>query len=90
MTEKTEAQIEREKAAVAAMSNAKANMDAVLARVATLERVLSDASSAIGRLKRHVGPESKMEWISPRGEQKDLVTKYADEQIAVIATTLSK
>jgi hypothetical protein len=64
MTDKTEAQIDREKAAVAAMTNAKSNMNDVLARVATLERALANATSAISRLKRHVGSESQMSWYS--------------------------
>jgi len=89
MTDKTEAQIDREKSAVAAMKNAKSNMDVVLARVVTLERALSDASSAISRLKRQVGPESKMDWYQGSSEVRDLVTKYADVQIAEIAKVLA-
>lgn len=89
MTEKTEAQIDREKSAVAAMKNAKSNMDEVLARVATLERALSNSSNVIARLKRHVGPESQMNWHDGRTDKRDLVVKYADEQIADIAKVLS-
>ena len=89
MTEKTEAQIEREKAAVNAMKNAKSNMDEVLSRVATLERALSNASSAISRLKRHVGSESTMRWHDGRQECVDYVSKYADSEVAVIAKVLA-
>jgi hypothetical protein len=89
MTEKTEAQIDREKAAVAAMKSAKSNMEGVLLRVATLERTLSDASSAISRLKRHVGQESVMKWHDGSYEQVDLVSKYADEQVAKIAKAMA-
>ena len=88
--EKTDTQIEREKAAVAAMTNAKSNMDAVLGRVATLEHVLRDASNTIARLKRHVGQDSLMDWHDGSQQQRGLVTTYADKQIAAIATTLSK
>ena len=89
MEPKTEAQIEREKAAVAAMKNAKSNMDEVLARVATLERLLGQTSNTISRLKRHVGSESQMTWHDGRQERRDFVTKYADEQIAEIAKVVS-
>jgi len=89
MTDKTEAQIDREKAAVAAMTNAKSNMNDVLARVATLERALTNAQSAISRLKRHVGSESQMNWYAGSSEVRGLVTKYADEQIADIAKVLA-
>ena len=90
MTDKTEAQLDREKAAVAAMTNAKSNMDAVLARVTTLERVLSDASNTIQRLKRTIGPDCQMVWHDGRSERRDYVAKFADEQVAVITATLSK
>lgn len=86
---KTEAQIEREKAAVASMKNAKSNMDEVLARVATLERMLGNASRTISQLKRHIGSESIMMWHDGRQERRDLVTKFADEQIAEIAKATS-
>lgn len=87
--DKTEAQVEREKAAVSAMRNAKSNMDEVLSRVATLERMLSNASNTISRLKRHVGSESQMTWHDGRSEQRGMVTQYADKQIAAIAKLIS-
>lgn len=89
MTDKTEAQIDREKAAVSAMTNAKSNMDAVLSRVVTLERMLIHASRTISQLKRHAGAESQMQWHDGRTDRRDLVSKYADEQIAQIAQVLS-
>lgn len=89
MTEKTDAQLEREKAAVAAMKNAKSNMDEVLARVTRLETALVNAQNAIQRLKRHVGTESTMRWHDGRSEQQDFVSKYADNAIADIAKVLS-
>lgn len=49
--EKTEDQIAREKAAVAAMKNAQANMQAAFDRISTLERGLASAVSALRRAK---------------------------------------
>jgi hypothetical protein len=89
MSDKTEVQIEREKGAVAAMTNAKSNMNDVLARVATLERVLANASSSISRLKKHVGSESQMTWYAGSAQNRGLVTEYVDEQIADIAKVLA-
>lgn len=61
MTEKTEAQIEREKQAVAAMANAKSNMTEALARIQTLESALKQAADDLGRMKYYVGEHAKME-----------------------------
>lgn len=61
MTDKTEAQIEREKQAVVAMANAKSNMATALERIATLERALSSANDHLGRMKYYVGDHAKME-----------------------------
>lgn len=55
MTEKTEEQIARERAAVDAMRNAKANMDAALARIASLEEGLKTARHDLTRVKDYVG-----------------------------------
>jgi hypothetical protein len=90
MSDKTDAQIDREKQAVAAMTNAKSNMDAVLSRVATLERVLNNASSAIQKLKRTVGQDCQMMWHDGQADRRDFVTKFADEQLAEIVSILSK
>lgn len=89
MTEKTEAQLEREKAAVSSMKNAKSNMDEVLARVSRLESALSAASRTIKTLKGHVGSDSMMRWHDGARENLDYVTKYADGEIAAIAKVLS-
>lgn len=59
--DKTEAQIEREKTAVAAMANAKSNMATALDRIATLEQALKHASHHLGQLKYHVGDHSKID-----------------------------
>lgn len=58
--EKTEAQIEREKQAVAAMANAKSNMTEALARISTLESALRQASDTLGRMKYYVGDHAEM------------------------------
>lgn len=54
MTEKTEEQIAKDRAAVEAMRNAKANMDTALGRIADLERALSEAALHIKRIKDYV------------------------------------
>lgn len=61
MTDKTEAQIEREKQAVMAMTNAKANMTEALSRIQTLETALKASNEHLGRLKYFVGDHAKME-----------------------------
>lgn len=57
MSDKTDAQIEREKQAVAAMANAKANMSTALERIATLESALRTAANDLGRAKHYVGDQ---------------------------------
>lgn len=59
--DKTETQIEKEKQAVAAMVNAKSNMQTAIDRIWTLERALRNADSAFSALLYHVGPHSKLE-----------------------------
>lgn len=54
MTEKTEEQVAKEKAAVDSMRNAKANMEATLSRIGTLERALSTAISHMRGHKDYV------------------------------------
>jgi hypothetical protein len=56
MADKTEEQIAKEREAIDAMRNAKANMTTALDRIATLERGLQDAVSALARAKTYVGP----------------------------------
>lgn len=56
MSEKTEEQIAKEKAAVDAMRNARANMDAALCRIVTLEHALRAARDNLGRTKTFIGP----------------------------------
>lgn len=47
MSDKTDDQIAKEKAAVEAMRNARSNMAAVLDRVSTLEKALRDAAGQL-------------------------------------------
>ena len=56
MTDKTEEQIAKDKAAVEAMRNAKSNMDAALTRIATLENALGRAISDLKRAKHDISP----------------------------------
>lgn len=54
--EKTEEQIAREKAAVDAMRNARANMDASIHRIDTLEVALRRAVEGLRKVKGYVSP----------------------------------
>ena len=56
MTNKTEEQVAKDKAAVEAMRNAKANMDTALGRIAGLENALSRAIEDLKRAKRDISP----------------------------------
>ena len=58
MSDKTEAQIEREKQAVLAMSNAKSNMATALERIQTLETKLRATDGVLQHLRLHVGAHS--------------------------------
>jgi hypothetical protein len=58
MTDKTEEQIAKDKAAVDAMRNAKSNMDAALARISTLEEALSGAIGGLLEAKRYISPSA--------------------------------
>lgn len=56
MTDKTEEQVAKEKAAVEAMRNAKANMDTALRRITDLENALNRAIEDLKRAKRDISP----------------------------------
>lgn len=56
MTDKSELQIAKEREAVDAMRNAKANMGAVLDRVGTLELALKAALDGLKRAKAYIAP----------------------------------
>jgi hypothetical protein len=58
MSDKTEEQIAKERDAVEAMRNAKANMTAALDRISTLEFALRAAVAALSRCKGYVGASS--------------------------------
>lgn len=83
--EKTEEQIERERAAVEAMRNAKANMTASLDRIATLETALKAAKTHILALKGHVGPGS---YTYPTDSSRVRCVDYADNAVAGINKVL--
>lgn len=84
MTDKTEEQIAKEKAAVDAMRNAKGNMETALARISTLEIKLRGASQFISGLKDHVGPMS----ITMQGDNRLYVKDTIQDEIAAIAKVL--
>ena len=54
MADITDEQIAKERAAVEAMKNARANMDASLNRIRTLENTLADARRSISHYKTYV------------------------------------
>ncbi len=88
MQNKDEAQIEREKQAVAAMVNAKSNMSVALDRINRLELALKTASNDIARLKRCVGQDCQITYHNGSAETREYVHKYADNAIAGIAKVL--
>lgn len=84
--DKTEDQIARERASVDAMKNAKSNMTAVLDRVATLERALSNAAATMSTLKGFIAPGAYTYPISGNSRK---CTDLADDGIAAIAKVLA-
>jgi hypothetical protein len=56
VTDKSEEQISRERAAVEAMKGAKSNMATVLERIVSLERALDNARDALSRIKPFIAP----------------------------------
>lgn len=85
---KDEAQIEREKLAVAAMANAKLNMTVALERIQRLETALVSARNDISRLKRCVGQDCQITYHNGSSETREYVHKYADDAVARIARVL--
>lgn len=81
MTEKSEEQIAKERAAVEAMKNAKSNMDAALSRIDTLERAINYALDRMKANKQYVSGNVYTYFHS--GQQKSVHTEM-DEQIAHI------
>ena len=81
---KSDEQIERERAAVAAMSNAKANMTATLDRIQTLERALLNAKSSISSLKGYIAPNTYT-----YGSNGKTCVSVADDAIAAIAKVIA-
>ena len=67
MSEKSEEQINREREAVEAMRNAKANMTAALDRIATLENALKETIANLGRAKGYISASVYSYPISNKG-----------------------
>ena len=88
MQDKDEAQIEREKQAVAAMVNAKSNMSVALDRINRLELALRSASKDISRLKQCVGVDCQITYHNGSSETREYVHQYAENAIAGIAKVL--
>ena len=78
--EKTEEQVERERLAVDAMRNAKANMTSALGRIATLESELKAAALSTTRLGEYISPS-----VYPYGNDKTSCQNTAKEAVARIA-----
>lgn len=55
MTDMTEEDIARQKAAIDAMGNAKKHMSVALDRIAFLETALKNAADALARMKQFIG-----------------------------------
>ena len=85
MTDKTEEQLARERAAVASMSSAKANMENALNRIQSLEAALRSASRSITTLKGFIAPQ--VYTYSVNGNSRTC-TAVADDAIAEIAKVL--
>lgn len=69
MTEKTEEQIAKEKAAVASMKGAQASMTAALARISDLERSLEGAVKALRDAKGYVSERVYLYGSDRNGQQ---------------------
>lgn len=83
--EKSDEQIAKEREAVAAMTNAKANMTNALDRIATLERALNSAKSNISTLKGFIAPTT---YTYPSQGNPRTCVSVADDAIAAIAKVL--
>ncbi len=66
MTDKTEEQMDKERAAVDAMRNAKSNMASALGRIETLEKALDRARLEMTEIKKYI-PEGAYTY---RGEKR--------------------
>ena len=82
MAEITDEQIAKDRAAVEAMKNARANMDASLNRIRTLENTLHDARRSIGLYKTYV-PAAAYSYGG-----KDRLHDVMDQSIAEITKVL--
>lgn len=85
MTEKTEEQIAKEKAAVEAMRNAKSNMDTALTRISDLERSLTYAADCLSKARAFI---SANVYLYPTNGQSLSVHSHIDAQLQQIRKTL--
>jgi len=83
--DKTEDQIDRERKAVAAMANAKSNMDQALQRIQTLEYRLNEAVAVLSALKGHIGPNAH---TYPINGNTEIVHKYVERAVAKMREVL--
>lgn len=85
MTEKTEEQIAKDKAAVEAMRNAKSNMDAALSRITDLERSLAYAADCLSKAKGYI---SSNVYCYPVSGNTQTVHNHIDGQVSQLRKTL--
>lgn len=85
MINKTEEQIAKEKASVAAMKNAKANMDAAISRISSLELALD---RAINDLRRAQGDIGVNVYCYPSGGTAKKVHERINDEIASLRRVL--
>jgi hypothetical protein len=78
-TDKSDEQIAKEREAVEAMRNAKANMAAALDRIATLEGALKATIDSLGRARSYVSPSV---YTYPIGSANQTVHAQIDQWIA--------
>lgn len=88
MTDKSEAQIEREKQAIAAMSNAKSTMTTVLARTATLEASLDRSKRSLIMLKDYVGKYACLHSTTSGSGKPPTIQEFIDAEVSNINTIL--
>ena len=85
MTDKTEEQVAKDKAAVEAMRNAKANMDTTLKRIETLENALGRAINDLKRAKQDISPNV---YCYPADNNRQTVHSRIDAEIALLVKVL--
>lgn len=79
MSERTEEQVARDKAAIESMRHAKSNMDTALKRIETLEWAVKNAIDALKRAKADISPSV---YCYPTGSDRMTVHARIDFEIA--------